>query len=185
MSNFEDWERQNSLPPKLAWILVAVCVLFGFAFLFVGTSQLYATQESKTWPHTKGVITESWWKSGHKSSCAVIKYKYSVGGQVFEGSNILPGRNEFLPSEEKEKLRQYPTGANVDVFYDPLDPQNSCLEVGVINRLPFLLLGIGAFFLIGACAFTWRLWKRKPIPWIGHGTQPPPVIEDYYLFPKR
>jgi hypothetical protein len=46
------------------------------------------------------------------------------------------------------------------------------------------LLGIGLFFLSGGVGFTWRLIKRKPIPYVRSGGEPPPPIEIYDFLPK-
>ena len=115
---------------------------------------------------------------------AQIVYRYTVDGQSYEGDNILPGLNESLTRDARATVRQYPVGASVTVFYDPSDYQDFCLEIGVLPELPYLMLGLGAFFILTSTALGWRKRKGRPIPFVGHGTEPPPVIEDYNLFPK-
>ncbi len=187
MSNVEDWERKHSLPPVMSGLLLVASLGMGFGFLFAGILQLKITNESKSWAHTDGVISQSRWREGRGSGSgsAQITYRYSVGGQSYEGSNILPGSNEYSEPDHRSKFRQYSTGTKVTVFYDPTDAQNSCLEVGVITRYPFIFIGLGIFFVFAAGGLAWRLLKGKPIVWVGHGTEPPPVIEDYHLFPKE
>jgi len=185
MSNVEDWERRHALPRVLSYILTASALVLGFVFLVWGISQLWTSHQSKSWAHAQGVVYQSEWVENHLNhgeGTANIAYRYSVGGQSYEGTNILPGTNEYLTPDIQAKLRQYPVGANVTVFYDPADPQDSALEIGVITDLT--MFGLATFFILGATALVWRLRSGRPIPHVGYGTEPPPVIEDYNLFPK-
>jgi Protein of unknown function (DUF3592) len=187
MSNVEDWDRRHALPPALSYVLIGAALVLGFGFLGGAISQLWSSHKSKSWAQTQGVISESKWVPNHLQhgeGTAQIAYRYSVGGQSYEGTNILPGLNEYLTPDKQAKLRQYPVGATVTVFYDPTDPQNSSLEIGVITELTFIMFGLAIFFLLGAGAFIWRMRKGRPIPFTRGGTEPPPIIEDYKLFPK-
>ena len=184
-SNVEDWERLHALSPALSYFLTAVVLLMGLGFLGGGISMLWSTQKSKSWPHTPGVISESEWRLTNRSNgIAHIVYRYSVAGQSYDGNNILPGINEYTSTDEEAKVRQYRPGSRVTVFYDPSDPQNSCLEVGVLTRNPFIVLGLAIFFTLNGGALAWRLRSRRPIPYVGRGAEPPPVVEDYYFLPK-
>ena len=46
------------------------------------------------------------------------------------------------------------------------------------------LILIGGFFLLGGIAFTIRLAKGQPIPYIGRGGEAPPDVEVYDFLPK-
>ena len=187
MSNVEDWERSHALPPVLSYVLLVVALVMGFGFLGAAISQLWSSHKSKSWAKTQGVIFESKWIPNHLlhgEGKPRIAYRYSVNGQGYEGSNILPGLNEYFTPDAQAKLRQYPVGAIVAVFYDPSDPQNSSLEIGVITESTYITFVLGIFFTLAAGAFAWRIRKRRPIPFTMGGTEPPPVIEDYHLFPK-
>jgi hypothetical protein len=184
-SNVEEWERLHALSPALSYFFTGVALLLGLGLFGAGISMLWSTQNSKTWPHTPGVISESEWRlRGRDDGIAHIVYRYSVAGQSYDGNNILPGINEYTSSDEEAKVRQYRPGSSVTVFYDPSDPQNSCLEVGVLTRTPFIMLGLAIFFILSGGSFAWSLRSRRPIPHVGHGTEAPPVIEDYYFLPK-
>src|SRR5215213_139858 len=47
-----------------------------------------------------------------------------------------------------------------------------------------LLILIGVFFLVGGIAFTRRLAKGQPIPYVGRGGEAPPATELYDFLPK-
>lgn len=187
MSNVENWERKHALPPAASYLLVGASLMLGFFILALAISQLWSTRKSRSWAQIQGVISESTWapaRSRHESGFAQIAYKYSIDGQSYEGSNILPGKNEYSDPEQREKLRQYPVGAIVTVFYDPNHPQDSCLEPGVVTSLPFLLLAIASFFSLGGGWFAWRMRRGRLIPFTVYSGEPPPIIEDYKLFPR-
>jgi uncharacterized protein DUF3592 len=184
MSNVEDWERRHALHPVLSYLLLGAAMVMGFVFLGIALSQLWSFFESKSWVQTQGVISQSQWVPRRGGNSAQINYKYSVNGQSYEGNNILPGLNQYSQPEQEAKLKQYPAGATVTVFYDPSDPQESSLEVGVITESMFLNFGLGTFFTLAAGAFAWRMKKGRPIPFTMGGSEPPPVIEDYHLFPR-
>jgi hypothetical protein len=133
--------------------------MLGFVFLVWGISQLWTSHKSKNWAHTQGIVYQSEWVENHLNhgeGTAKIVYRYSVDGQNYEGANILPWPNEYLTPDEQAKLRQYPVGANVTVFYDPADPQNCSLEIGVITNLTYMMLGLAMLFIISATALFWR-----------------------------
>lgn len=187
MSNVKDWERKHALPPAASYLLVGASLMLGFFILALAISQLWSTHKSRSWAQIQGVISESTWaqaRSRHESGFAQITYKYSIDGQSYEGSNILPGKNEYSDPQQREKLRQYPVGAIVTVFYDPNHPQDSCLEPGVATSLPFLLLAIASFFILGGGWFAWRMRRGRLIPFTVYTGEPPPIIEDYKLFPR-
>ena len=187
MSNVQEWERKHALNPVASYLLIGASLVLGLFLLSVAISQMWTTHKSTSWEKTQGVITQSNWvpsRSRHEGETLHVEYKYAVGGQRYEGTNILPGANEYSERDQKEKFRQYPVGAAVGVFYDPSHPQDSCLEPGVTTSLPFLLLGLAIFFILGGAAFAWRMRRGRPIPFTMYGAEPPPVIEDYNLFPK-
>ena len=162
MGNVEDWNRQQAVPP-CGHLIIAVSLIMGLLSLAVGIFLLLITQESRTWPSTQGVISESWWMQGTKSSCAVIRYKYRVGERSYEGNSILPYSNEYSQAEQRLKVDQYPVGANVKVFYDPNHPQNSCLEVGVVTTTPFALFGVAVLCAAVVISYSRRIWRVRRI----------------------
>jgi hypothetical protein len=61
---------------------------------------------------------------------AEIEYEYTVGSQTYTGDTICIGGelNTSFPKRAEERCQRYPVGSEVNVYYDPLDPERSCLE---------------------------------------------------------
>src|SRR5574338_717730 len=98
MSNLQEWERKHALSPVASYLLIGASLVLGFFFLAVAISQLWAIHKSRSWAKTQGVITHSNWvpsRSRHEGVTLHVAYKYAVGEQGYEGTNILPGANEY------------------------------------------------------------------------------------------
>jgi hypothetical protein len=61
---------------------------------------------------------------------AHIEYEYAVGGVKHRGGNIAPGGVVSTSSRARaeEWLTEYPEGSRVTVFYNPMNPDESCLR---------------------------------------------------------
>lgn len=56
-----------------------------------------------------------------------ITFEYKVGGKTFHGSRYSAKEN-LGNFEVNETLAQFPTGADVTVFYNPADPSKVVIE---------------------------------------------------------
>lgn len=96
---------------------------------------------SQTWPFAKGKILSSeveskWGRKPFTRGMAIpiykaeIEYEYTVGSQTYTGDTICIGGelNTSFPKRAEERCQRYPVGSEVNVYYDPLDPERSCLE---------------------------------------------------------
>jgi hypothetical protein len=112
---------------------------------------------SRGWPVTSGVITDSRWRtriSGgrEEKTAAEIRYRYTVGGQIYRGDVISYG--EMLFASDEGRLQRYPQGAAVEVHYDPHDPGLAVLESGA-GKSP------GLFILAGLGVLGYGVWKAR------------------------
>ena len=113
---------------------------------------------SRSWPKAQGSIerakvvpTGARIDRGHGSfeaHVASVAYRYMVGGQSYVGS--LVSYKGYIPNVDRvEKIvARYPDGAEVQVAYDPINPEVAVLEpgLGVGNCLG---VGFGVALLIG------------------------------------
>lgn len=95
---------------------------------------------SQSWPFAKGKILSSEVESELSAMRflranfwlykAKIEYEYSVGSQTHTGDTVCIGGeiNTSFPKRAEERCQRYPVGSEVNVYYDPLDPETSCLE---------------------------------------------------------
>ena len=138
-------------------------------FLVVGLGagiysfNLYSTAtESESWPTVKGDIIDSGANRVHKVQTgkskweAHVNYKYSVNEMEYENDRVKFGVDLSYDSYQLalKSISGYPSGGRVPVYYDPINPQNSTLEIGVsfFTYLGFgfsaLIIMIGLGFLI-------------------------------------
>jgi hypothetical protein len=111
---------------------------FGAVGLWRGWRDLRRALASTTWPHTNGEIVGSdvqvdgHHEDGEAQLRTVIRYRYDVGGQTYHGERVFFGDGLALrfAGPGRRRLAAYPTGARVDVTYDPRQPRVAVLEPG-------------------------------------------------------
>ena len=116
---------------------------------------------SQTWPIAIGTITHSKIgvdnsqtgpsRTANRTYAASIEYRYMVGPRVYSGKTICLGGvlNTSFKSRAEERLDKYPEGTTVDVYYNPANPEVSCLERhGEITLFGYLIGGGLALFAL-------------------------------------
>ena len=110
-------------------------VIFGI-FLYRRNQQGQAAkQAAQSWSSTIGAVLMSSVqsrRSGNSTSIyPVVVYQYSVNGQSYQSQTIKAGEQFFnvrVIGQAEETVRRYPIGAQVMVYYNPENPQQSALE---------------------------------------------------------
>ena len=122
-------------------------------------------EASKEWPTTEGVITFSELNKSRSSDgkdmySPSIRYSYSVDGKKHNGTSISTvDGSTSAKSSVKKTLREYATGTNVTVYYDPEFPNTAVLEPGT-GFLFGLLLKLPLLFCVGAVLMVLNLFKK-------------------------
>jgi hypothetical protein len=144
----------------------------GFYIFCAGVNYIYLAHQSESWTETTGrvIITKVVCNSGSKGTRynPEVVYGYEVSGIVYYNDHYSYGfgsaaKYGFIGGRKdvaEESLKQYEVGKSVPVFYNPENPEQSCLKPGGLdwgNGLPIFL---GAFFS-GGIIYIWRL-KRSP-----------------------
>jgi hypothetical protein len=117
-------------------IAAVICLLIFAGFLYDMLRLRRAMEASKAWVKVEGDIVRSEAKipPSHTSDDQsdvdpVVLYRYRVGDQIHQGERVKFGGQPSLSRAMAETLvAKYPPGARVDVYYDPLDPNNAVLE---------------------------------------------------------
>ena len=134
--------------------------IIGTALLLVGVGVVIhfvrmsrKVDAAQLWPAVKGLVTTSVVKrSGGKNRVyrAKIRYTYSVAGFEFEGRRCALGGELDTSSRARAEARcaRYPEGSEPDVYYDPSNPKDACLE-RVQEGKGFTLLVAGVFAAVG------------------------------------
>jgi len=94
-----------------------------------------AKQSAQDWPGTMGVVTMSTIQIRHtgksRSEVPVVGYQYQVDGQTYTNGTIKAGEQYFsvrLYGDAQKTIQRYPVGAQVMVYYNPVNPAESALE---------------------------------------------------------
>ena len=135
-----------------------------FFGLFFGAFSLYGAYvlrkqtaigvASTNWPSVQGRVTESRTElvdAENASYELVIRYTYVVDENELRG-DTLGCRRSYLTNLDsvQEIVSAYPSGMNVDVYYDPNDVSKSLLEPGVDSKVHFRVTAIlGVFLVVG------------------------------------
>ena len=114
---------------------------------------------SKSWPSVQGRIVSSHVERTQIATKvkykAQVRYQFSVNGRPYMGSRIRYADTTGSSESAQQKIvDKYPSNAQVEVFYDPQDPDISVLEPGGAPFLmaipPLALAGVGlVIFLQG------------------------------------
>ena len=89
-------------------------------------------REAELWPSVKGLVTTSLVKrSGGKNRVyrAKLRYTYSVHGHAHEGRRYALGGELDTSKRARAEARcaRFPEGSEPEVYYDPANPNDSCL----------------------------------------------------------
>ncbi|MDR2857563.1 MAG: DUF3592 domain-containing protein [Novosphingobium sp.] len=98
-----------------------------------------------------------------------IRYRYSVGGQVYESECLRSDRSAYMtPQDAQETVTKYPVGRRVEVFCDPGHPTDAVLEKrSGISPIPyvFFVLFTPIAAILTAHAITGRvLYTANGVP---------------------
>ena len=154
--------KQEKVILLLSVLLIVVCSAW-FSFI---AYRAFRQWTSSKWPTAKGRIAEVSYqeyatrRSGERGAAVLtVQYEYEVRGQTYQSDKIAVGVNRYKREAEHVSglTNEYRTGAEVNVFYNPIDPEQAVLrsEVNLIDKLTLGVLGI----LIGFIAYN---LKPKP-----------------------
>ncbi|HZW08707.1 MAG TPA: DUF3592 domain-containing protein [Phycisphaerales bacterium] len=136
--------------------------LFG-AIFFLGGLGICAwgrwmVARSRAWLSTSGHVVSGAVESRRNGGCgsdaagarvfvARIVYAYQVAGRWHRASRIVVGGelNTSSRSRAERRLELYAPGSEVEVFYDPHNPANACLERRTeVTGFALLIAAVGA-----------------------------------------
>lgn len=111
--------------------------------MFLGIKQALEMGDSREWPTTQGQITSSRivqisesdsHKGGYSSGLSSYKYEvrlsysYQVDGQPYSGKRLRIRSHAYSNEKHaRRELANYPVGQQVEVHYNPKEPQSSVL----------------------------------------------------------
>jgi Protein of unknown function (DUF3592) len=157
----------STLIPFLFWVGGGV---MGLGIMIWSINQIRLDQASQSWPTTPGQIRTSVLRvtpgrGGSQNYWPAITYDYTVTGRLYRSATIIFGQDgPATHAYAQEKVQFYPVGKPVTVSYNPLHPQDACLEPGKLIGQTYLAVGIGAIFCLCSIYGCTRPFKR-PVRW--------------------
>lgn len=151
------------VPPILLFMFITDAIFIGLLI-----ANMRAANKVKPWTSTPGTMVTSQMKfvkfgrGGGRTPVPVVEYSYHVNGQAYTGSRLFPAAGSLSGgSIFKKVMARYPVGAQVDVYYDPQNPEDSVLEKKS-PAVPFLfsMLIIFTVILCAAIPFTWLMVRQ-------------------------
>ena len=141
-------------------------ILSSIILIAIGSINIYKAYKTTNWPSTQGRITSSeitTRSDTYRDSTtnrlseetyynAHITYEYEINGIIYSNDDVKVGGTIGTTSINwaRETLNQYPKDKIVNIYYNPEDPGQSVLEVGLHFSTWFpLTMGLGIFF------FSW------------------------------
>jgi hypothetical protein len=148
--------------------IAAVLIVSGLTALAAGGLDALEARRMAEWPAVAGrvVVSESATtpfrgRAIRYAPAARIAYEYTVSGIAFtsERVGVDTVQVETASEEGQRRLRDYPAGATVTVYYDPANPAVAVLErerptAGFVAGL--WLIGLG----LAVAGARWLLRKR-------------------------
>ncbi len=121
-------------------ILVVMALSAGGVYLYGKHVDRMTTLSrlSLEWPSTEGLITHSNLETrqrkvgtSRKTQHTVeIDYEYVVDGDLYRNDTAQFNQNDLSTIEKQRLIARYPVGRQVEVFYNPSDPDESVLVPG-------------------------------------------------------
>ncbi len=160
-----------------------IVMIFGWFSVIGGAHCLFGVwwtqrklQDSRRWPSAEGGIVRSEVvrkaaeqikrRSNLYLYVPLIEYEYTVDRRPLRGSKVSLGGEFNTSSRHRAETRcgRYAVGATVNVFYDPINPEDACLQrtsegLWFVIPMSAIFLLIGLFIVSGAATrLAERLW---------------------------
>ncbi|MCM8538380.1 MAG: DUF3592 domain-containing protein [Lentisphaeraceae bacterium] len=126
-----------------------IFILFGALVCYFGYTSAEKGEASKSWPTVKGKITYSEVLHSRNGYFPSVDYEYSINGVKYINYDIDYGRvveRSKAQSFAKRIVKRFYLGSEVDIYYDPSDPEESVLIPGG-NTMNWFLIAFGGIFI--------------------------------------
>lgn len=117
----------------------------------------------KKWPKVKGRIINLQWEEENNRIWPQLVYQYQVEEKIYQGELLF---EETLPRDTNSRLARaiahravlaYQNHQEIDVFYNPNNPEDSVLDITVPLKLSIIIWLL--WFLIGLhVVVVWTRW---------------------------
>jgi hypothetical protein len=146
-----------------AWILdiAWLCLLIALFWHFWRVR--YVLQQAKSWLKANGHVTHCEWTQVGHSVWPKIKYSYTVNEQELLGEYLFLDTSHNNPNSQYARRVAYKVAlaykeqSEIDVFYNPNNPDQSALDVTVPQKLNVILLLICCLVVLHVSFIFFRI----------------------------
>ena len=159
-----------AMKDALGWTYIILGVLLGGIAIYGDVDSLGAIRaqaQSVRWTKEFGTIVSSAVEvvhgdRGQEREEAVLRYEYVAGGKKRESTNYRAGTQALLPSIDGsvEFAHLAKPGDGVTVWYDPENPDDAAIEVG-LGRVDALAVVFLFLLNLGAIGAWCGYWMRR------------------------
>ncbi len=142
--------------PARVYVVGAFMAFVGAGLLLFGGCEVRRVAKTRDWPSATGTLDISRVQdvSSSRNGPAFrlqVAYHFDVAGKPFHGDRLTPlGAPEESREEADSRAAAHPAGQPCQVFYDPQDPRQNCMEPGATGRAwTWVWVGL-AMFIFGA-----------------------------------
>ncbi|MEI7999192.1 MAG: DUF3592 domain-containing protein [Candidatus Omnitrophota bacterium] len=165
------WSKQLILMKICSSILIGL----GIVALYGGCCLLKQARDAQSWPHTKGQMIASLLTINHLPKFVDpradparwygtdVQYKYTVGKETYISHRLsFQNGDTRNPVEALRVMNKYRRIHNVNVYYDPKNPNEAVLEPWTVGQI-YMRLAAGALSLIfGLVIFYYQSLEFHP-----------------------
>jgi hypothetical protein len=131
--------------------VATVFVLLGVLAVVAALWSQRMNSIAASWPFVPGVITRSELESALDDTSVRIEYEYTVDGKTYRSAQFSFATMSNVASHKEGRVKRYPVGRRVPVFFDPINPARAVVERNPSSAS--LWLGLGGLAMI-ALAFS-------------------------------
>lgn len=130
-------------------VLIAAVVVIYSALAMVALARA-----SRRWPTIPGRVV----RSEIRERRAVIRYRYAVEGNEYEGTDVAAGDWPYRTGRSvARRVQLYPVDAQVTVYYDPRQPHVAVLKPGLRLDVFYLPMVATVLVLISLVLLSWSI----------------------------
>jgi hypothetical protein len=128
-------------------VILALVTLGGIGLSLWGWSIMQKSRTMEQWPRTNGKIESFKDTSKENDLLPEIIFSYHVNGKNYRRQFDFPEGTHPLPEFVTFYKNKYPVGAEVEISYNPKQPETATLEPS--TQGDWMILAMGIAFVIG------------------------------------
>jgi len=159
-----DFNSISSITFWLGTILPLVLILVSVILVIAGLFDYRKTRRLRRLPTVPGTVIKSEISRVDDGYFEPeIRYRFEIGGRIYESDKFFHGQNAVSYGSEtaQKKIAPYPVGENVQIHYNPENPEESVVEIKSLIKFYF----VGALAItIGAIIWAINFWVIELLP---------------------